>query len=141
MKLSSQFIGKATELAVTKSLIENNCVPSVPIVEARYDLVVEVNNKLVKIQVKTATIAADESAISIRLYSSNTNTKRTVDKNYLEDGIDYFATHYKGTSYLIPIEECGVREKKLRLKPTLNGQIKGISFAKDYELSKIIALI
>ena len=52
--------------------------------------------------------------------------------SYKEDNIDYFMTYWDDKYYLIPVEECGAREKTLRLVPPKNGQIKGISFAKDY---------
>ena len=53
------------------------------------------------------------------------------------DEIDYFATSFNGKTYLIPVEECGA-DKKLRILPTKNGQVRGITWAKDYELEEVV---
>ena len=47
-------------------------------------------------------------------------------------------TFYEGIAYLIPVNECSTREKTLRFLPPKNGQIKGITFAKDYEFEKVV---
>ena len=46
---------------------------------------------------------------------------------------------YNNQCFLVPREICGKRNQRLRLVPTLNGQTKGIVFAKDYYLQDIIA--
>ena len=52
---------------------------------------------------------------------------------YSENEIDYFATYWNNKCYLIPVKECSVT-KTLRFAPPKSGQIKGISFAIEYEL-------
>lgn len=52
--------------------------------------------------------------------------------------VDYFCTFYNNECYLIPFEECGSKEKKLRLEPTKNGQTKNIYFAKDYIAKEVL---
>ena len=56
---------------------------------------------------------------------------------YTSDEIDYFATYFNNICYLIPVNECST-EKVLRFVPPKNGQVKGITFATDYELEKQI---
>ena len=56
---------------------------------------------------------------------------------YNKEQIDYFMTSYDGKCYLIPVEECSI-EKRLRFIPPKNGQIKGITFAQDYELERMV---
>ena len=46
---------------------------------------------------------------------------------------------YENQCYLVPKEKCGNRAQRLRLVPTKSGQIKGITFAKDYLLKDIIS--
>lgn len=41
--------------------------------------------------------------------------------------------------YLVPIEECGSTEKRLRIVPPKNGQIKNICFVKDYIAKEVIS--
>ena len=45
---------------------------------------------------------------------------------------------YNGECYLVPYSVCGKRTQRLRLIPTKNGQVKGITFAKDYHLEDIV---
>lgn len=54
---------------------------------------------------------------------------------YTEQEIDFFATFWEGKCYLVPIKECS-SSKTLRFNYPKSGQIKGISFAEDYELNK-----
>ena len=61
-----------------------------------------------------------------------------VHYTYDETQIDYFMTFYGLQAYLIPVNEVSAREKRLRFTPPKNGQIKGITFATDYELEKVV---
>jgi hypothetical protein len=56
---------------------------------------------------------------------------------YTKDEIDYFATFWDNRCYLVPIEETST-EKRLRFEPPKNGQVKGISFAKDYLVEEVL---
>lgn len=104
---------------------------------SRYDFIVDVNHKLYKIQVKTGTLKED-SYIEFATSTSHTNSKGTLNLTYSADDVDYFATMYDSQCYLIPREICGKRNQRLRLAPTKNGQIKGITFAKDYLLKDVL---
>jgi hypothetical protein len=104
---------------------------------SRYDFIVDVNHKLYKIQVKTGTLK-EEAYIEFATSTSHTNTQGTVNLTYSAEDVDFFATMYNGECYLIPREVCGSRNQRLRIVPTKNGQVKGITFAKDYHLEDII---
>ena len=65
-------------------------------------------------------------------------TKRTINLSYSEEDVDFFATIYNNECYLVPYSICGKRSQRLRLAPTRNGQTKGILFAKDFRLEKIL---
>ena len=97
----------------------------------------DVNNKLYKIQVKTARIKS-EGVYVISTKSTSMNRSGNKIKHYTKDDIDYFATFIKNQCYLIPFNLCGKRSQRLRLLPTKNGQVKGILFAKDFKLEDII---
>ena len=104
----------------------------------RYDFVADVNNKFYKIQVKTAnTSRLEEGFVLIHCESTTRSNGKLVHNKYSEDEIDFFATFYDGKCYLIPVNECSTM-KRLRFTPPKNGQIKGITFAKDYELQEVI---
>ena len=53
----------------------------------------------------------------------------------------FFATWYNGIVYLIPVEQCSGAEKTLRFIPPKNGQIKGITFAKDYVAKEVLKIL
>jgi hypothetical protein len=99
-------------------------------------MIVDVNGKLIKVQVKTASIKKDtDNAISFSCRSSYVNCVGTKNVKYTKQEIDYFATFWDGQCYLVPVEECST-DKTLRFQPPKNGQIKGITFASDYTLQK-----
>lgn len=105
--------------------------------DSKYDFIADVNGSLYKIQVKTSSVNKEEGYIQFATSTSHTNTKGTKNIKYSSKDVDFFATIFEGDCYVVPIKDCGSRAKRLRIKPTKNGQIDGISFAKDYLLNKI----
>ena len=127
--------GLLTELRCELDFTNLGYVVSKPITaDSRYDYIVDINGRLLKIQVKTSSLSDDGGYMKFASSTSHTNTKGTVNKSYTADEIDYFATMYNGECYIVPIERCGCREQRLRLLPTKNGQTVGITFAKDFKL-------
>lgn len=107
----------------------------------RYDFVVDIEGKLLKIQVKTSSDShIDEGYIIFKCANKTTKEGQFIRHPYTKEQIDYFMTSYNGQCYLIPVEETST-EKRLRFTPPKNGQLKGISFAKDYELEKMVKTI
>lgn len=106
----------------------------------RYDFVADINGKFYKIQCKTSKIIDDGSAIQFSCRSSHRVEGKCVNVKYSSEDTDFFATTYKEQCYLVPQKECKTM-KKLRFTSPNNGQIKGISFAKDYKLETIIATL
>lgn len=139
--ISSHYIGKITELAVAESFLKFGYQVSQPLVaDSRYDFIVDIKDKLIKIQVKTSTVKEDGAYFEFATSTSHTNTVGTINKSYTKDEIDYFATMYDNQCYIVPIEECGCRGQRLRLKPTKNNQTKGIMFAENYKLERIFPI-
>ena len=137
--LSSHFIGEITEHQVALEFLKLGILISKPLVQSsKYDFVADIKNKLYKIQVKTSTLEEEGNYFSFATSTSHTNTKRTINLHYSPEEVDYFATMCENQCYLIPYEICGNRSQRVRLKPTKNGQTKGIVFAKDYKIEDII---
>ena len=133
--MNTHFQGKITELQVANAFLELGFQVCQPLVsDSRYDFIVDINGRLLKIQVKTSHLAEDGGYFEFATSTSHTNAKGTVNHSYTSDEIDYFATIYDNECYVISVTECGCRGQRLRLKPTKNGQIVGIKFAKDYLL-------
>ena len=111
--------------------------------DSRYDFIGDVNGRLLKIQCKACSEIFDEdskniSAIKFKtVRQSGGNAKVNTRTKYTAEEIDYFATSYQGKCYLVPVTQCS-NEKTLRILPTKNGQIKGITWLKDCELSEVI---
>lgn len=137
MELTSKEKGNLTELQCLTAFYELGHKVSIPYGEnCRYDFILDVNNTLLRIQVKTSKSVSDE-CFSFATRSTRVNSQGSISKNYTKEEIDYFATFYQGKCYLVPVDECGI-EKKLRFCYPANGQKKGINLAQDYELEKVL---
>lgn len=126
--------GNLTELQCITAFYELGYKVSLPYGEnSRYDFIADINGKLIRIQVKTCKPSIDGSAISFPCRSTRVNSNGCYQRQYTSKEIDYFCTYYKNKCYLVPVSECS-KEKKLRLSEAKNNQIKGVSYAEDYEL-------
>ena len=140
MELDSKKKGNLTEMRCMAAFMEHNCGVNIPFGDnSKYDFVADVEGKLLKIQVKTASLK-DENAIKFSCRSTHVNCTGVKNIRYSAEEIDYFATYWNNECYLIPIEECST-EKTLRFAPPKSGQVKNITFAKDYALSVQLAKI
>lgn len=136
--LNSKQIGNITELECMLAFIKMGYNVLTPYGDCeRYDFVVDKDNKFYKIQSKTS--SSDDGGASFKFSCRSCNRKDggIVHHNYTKEEIDYFITTFNGKVYLIPVEECG-SDKKLRIEPTKNGQVRGVTWAKDYELEEVI---
>lgn len=126
--------GNLTELQVMTAAIKNNCAVSIPYGDCdKYDQIWDINNKLLKVQVKTARAKNEqETGIIFNCYSVSNGKKHKYSKN----DIDYFATYWKDQCYLIPVEECST-EKTLWFELSPYNYSK-CCMAKDYLLEEVL---
>lgn len=118
MELTTQQKGITTEMYVAAYLLSLGYNVSQPMCQdSRYDLIVDVNNKLLRLQVKTAR-ASSHNSITFNCRSTTKNSKTNKARSYGKNEIDYFATYWNHQVYLIPVEECS-SEKRLHLDPPL----------------------
>jgi hypothetical protein len=96
---------------------------------APYDLVVDLDGALIRIQCKTAQLISGVLQIPAR--------HRKGSYRGLVDAIAAYAPT-NGKIYWFRPEEAGLTSVSLRLTPTRNGQIKGVHQASDYELENRI---
>lgn len=135
-------MGNITELQCMTYLYNLGFSISIPFGNAdKYDLILDVNDKLYKIQIKHSSAYKDEKGdiayIKFKCtWQSHNMTGGYSNQKYKSNEIDYFATFYEGHCYLIPHNECS-NEKILRIKPPKNNQRIGISFLEDY-LAEVI---
>lgn len=136
MELSTKAKGNLTELQCITAFYQLGYQVSIPYGEnSRYDFIADIQGKLLRVQVKSSSLVKNSNgAIKFSTASTRGTTSEIITHHYNSNEIDYFATYWEGKCYLIPINETASRNKTLRFEPPLNGQITGISFAKDYEL-------
>ena len=98
----------------------------------RYDLVVDVNGRFVRAQVKTGRIR--DGAVLFRGESIRCNMNGTHRRTY-GDEIDVFVVYVPETGriYVVPSGEVGT-VGTLRLEPPANNQSAKVRWAADYEL-------
>lgn len=140
--MNSKQIGNITEVECMLAFLKQGYNVLQPYGDCeRYDFVADINGKFYKIQCKTSKKIDEEgSAIEINCRSSHRVNGKCINEKYSADDVDFFATTYQNKCYLIPQSECST-SKKLRFTPPANGQVKGITFARDYELETIIATL
>ena len=137
MELTSKEKGNLTELQCLTAFYKLGHSVSIPYGDnCRYDFILDVNGKLLKIQVKTSKYVSD-GCFLFSTRSTRVNSRGVINTTYTKDDIDYFATFYNDKCYLVPVEGCST-EKRLRYCYPPNGQKKGICLAQDYELQKVL---
>ncbi len=102
-----------------------------------YDLAVDTGTRIVKVQVKTATL--EKGCILCRTRRRNASYDRTM-RRYEKGEVDYFAIYCPQLNeiYGMPFEPAK-GSASLRIEPTINKQEKYIRWAKDYSWEKHIA--
>ena len=136
--MDTNIIGTITEMKCKTYFLELGYTVSTPDSPCRYDFILDTGKELLKIQVKSSNTTRREGCISFSVASCHIANKKHIRADYQNDGIDYFCTYYDNECYLVPVSECGKTEKALRLIPTVNGQTKNISFAKDYIAKEVL---
>lgn len=136
--MNSKQIGNITELESMLAFMKKGYNVLTPYGDCeRYDFVVDINGKFYRIQCKTSNSDDNGASFHFNCRSCNRSDGKIQHHTYSKDEIDYFSTIFNDICYLIPVDECG-SDKRLRLEPTKNGQIRGITWAKDYELEEVI---
>ena len=107
---------------------------------ARYDFIVDIDNKLYRIQCKTSRCIGDmddPEGFEFNTTRVNTMTGKNLKYTYKKEEIDFFATCFSGKVYLFPIDDCLGIIKMVRLKrPKHNIGKQFYNCAEDYEISK-----
>lgn len=139
--MNAKKIGNLTELQCATALYELGCAVSIPFGNSeKYDLIMDYNNKLYKLQCKHAREIKDGdtvTSIGFKTTWQSHNSKGWEENKYNADEVDYFVTYYNNQCYLIPSNECS-NFKNLRITETRNNQLKRVNYLKDYEAQKIL---
>ena len=131
--------GEITEIMVLARLIQLGYKCLIPWGhDHRYDIAVDDDGKLVRIQCKTARYIKERSCLAFNtmITYARVGGKPHIRKGYKGEA-DYFGVYSPdmGKVYLVPVEDApGGGMATLRLDATKNNQQKGVSWAKDYEI-------
>lgn len=138
--MNTQIQGAMTQQKCFLKCIEAGFIVSKPLFDnARYDFILDTDNKLLKIQIKTSRWKDEEhSAFIFNGYSQHSTGAGNKRMKYTNKEIDFFMTEKDGIFYLYPAPKDGFVEKSLRVLPTKSGQTANIDFAKDYIFQEVI---
>ena len=137
--VNSKSKGLTTELLCQAYLTSLGYNISIPLGEdCKYDLILDVKGKLIRIQVKSCN--EGKSGVVFNTRSITTSGKENVVHRYTKDEIDYFAIYYSDQCYLIPVELCSGIQRTLSF---VNKKVNGSNplFIDDFKAEKIITNI
>ena len=127
--------GAIAETAIAHAAIKLGYDVYKPLNEGtRYDLILDVEGELIRVQCKWAPRHGD--VIAVRCCSSRRSATGIIKRVYTPDEIDAFAAYCAELDrcYFLPIEHFPhTRQIQLRLGPTKNNQKLGIHWAEQYE--------
>lgn len=127
-------VGHRSEAAILAQLVRQGYRVLLPFgVNQRYDMVLDNNGMLLKVQCKTGRLR--EGAIRFRSQSVQSNTAGTRARAYSGE-VDFFAVYCPENDrvYLIPADEVPATGMYLRVERPRNSQRKRVRWAEDYAL-------
>jgi hypothetical protein len=132
--------GAAAEAAITAAVIQLGLTVLRPLCEGRrYDLIVDLEPELLRVQCKLARRTG--GVLAIGLQTSRCTPRGYVRTSYSSAEIDAIGAYSPelGKCYLLPMSAISARQSLyLRLEPTGNNQAEGITWARDHELEPVV---
>jgi hypothetical protein len=127
-------VGQRTEAVILAELVKRGYSVLMPFgTNHRYDFVVDLGDRFVRVQCKTGRLR--QGAVTFAPRSMRANTKRVYARPYHGE-IDLFLVYCPDNErvYALPIDDVATTVGTLRVEPPANGQSKRIRWAADYEL-------
>lgn len=134
MKITSNLKGQIAMCKCEIRALELGYIISKPTFNARYDLILDDNKSLRRIQVKYADGKMSHSNGSVRVkleYKDRRNNSFTYKNNEV-DGLIVYIPKIDGLCYFSNNIFVGKKYLCIRINSPKNGQLKGILNAKDY---------
>ncbi len=132
--------GAVAEAAITAEVMQLGLVVLRPLCEgSRYDLVVDLEPRLLRVQCKLGRLT--RGAIAVELQTSRYTPSGYVRTSYSPNEVDAVGVYSAKLRrcFLLPIAEVsGMRAAHLRVEPSRNNQALGIKWAAGYELGAMI---
>ncbi|MBV9270758.1 MAG: hypothetical protein JO165_06670 [Candidatus Eremiobacteraeota bacterium] len=140
VKRNTKRIGDISEAAVALALLEAGYQVCVPFGENnRFDLVIERDNVLARVQVKTGRMR--NGSIVFNCFSSHTHRGGASARCYIGE-IEYFGVYCPDfrSVYLVPVGDVNVVRGYLRVEAAKNNQNRKLRWAQAYLLTPRSAL-
>ncbi len=142
-ELSSTEKGAVAELKIAAAAAELGIVVSRPMLEGRrYDLIFDVDHRLLRIQCKWANRRGDVVAIHVGT-CRHSPTQGYLRTRYTAEEVEGIAAYCQDLDrcFFIPIRDFeGQTHLHLRLAPARNNQLVGVKLAADYPLGAVAQL-
>lgn len=125
------------QLAVSKAelrAIELGYLPSRPLFDGRYDLIIDTQKELQRIQIKYANGKSSNSSGSVVVKLEYEDRKKRL-YTYQENEVDALIVYIPQVDKLCYFPKdifIGKRKMNIRISPSKNNQIKGTIAAEDY---------
>jgi hypothetical protein len=134
--LSTNQVGAIAEAEIVSAALKLGIAVFSAVHDQRYDLIFDLNPRLLRVQCKTATLNGD--VVVIRCYSCRRNAKGLLKRYYTSDEIDAIAA-YCGRldrAFFVPVDRIDGRSHiQLRLRPPKNNQAVGVNWADDFDFT------
>ncbi len=133
-------VGDVTELQCILAFQKRGYYCSIPFSgSCSYDLVVDINNELFRVQCKSCSEHLDEGVLKMGVSRTTTNTKEVIRRGYSDDEIDFFYTYWNGYDFLIPVTDVNSHSCiYLRISEPQNGVQDTMMIAADYLLDNVV---
>jgi len=134
-KRDTKSVGDASEAMMIGILVRAGYLVSIPFGENhRYDLIIDGDDGLKKVQVKTGRLR--NGAVLYNCCSTHTHRGGPASRPYVGE-VDYIAVYCPDTesAYMVPIGETVATLGTLRIAPTTNRQTKRIRWADRYQIA------
>ena len=129
--MNTKQIGHIAEIAFLLECANRKITVSIPYGDnARYDFIVDINNKLLKVQVKHMKDKGKYYSFATR--STDWNSK--IFKNYKDD-VDYIFAYCKDDKnyVLVPVSKITQSSMTIRKHNAISTQIKKMNIIEDYQ--------
>lgn len=135
--MNTKKVGNAAEGQVLAYLLKNNESVLIPFGDnERYDLGIDTNGTLTRIQVKSGSLNKDKTAV---IFNSGNPEQigRSTKRTYF-GAADVFGVYCREINklYMIPVKDATGTKTTLRFTSPKNNQLKKIRLAKDYEVGQ-----
>ena len=116
---NSKAVGERTEGMIIAALLQAGQVVLMPFGDnQRYDLVIDVNGRFIRIQCKTARYPNRGDSTVLSFETSSSQTHRGRGRQHYRGQIEYFGVYSPDCErcFLVPVDEVGRQNATLRLR-------------------------